>query len=122
MTLYNRYLLKCKALAVGAEEWTDLDRAQMKHYILTFVGSNYDIWVLRASFSDGSSTWNGCSMMNICRSGCLSTVGVRRLESWIDEIHRWALSGHAAGCQADVKKILEFNDVDISAIDLEVPE
>jgi len=120
MTLYNRYLLKCKALAVGAEEWTDFDRAQMKHYILTFVGSDYDIWMLRASFSEGSSTWDGCSMKNICQSRCTSKVGMRRLESWINEIHRWGLSGHATGCQADVKRILEHNDVDISAI--EVPE
>jgi hypothetical protein len=43
VALYNRYLLKCNALTVGAEEWTDFDRAQMKHYILTFVGSAYDI-------------------------------------------------------------------------------
>jgi hypothetical protein len=120
--LYNRYLLKRKALAVRAEEWTDFDKAQMKHYILTFVGSEYDIWVLRARFSEDSSTWDGCSMMSICQSTCTSKVGVRRLESWINEIHRWGLSGHAAGCQADVKTILEQNDIEISAIDLEVGE
>jgi hypothetical protein len=117
--LYNRYLLKRKALVVRAEEWTDFDRAQMKHYILTFVGFDYEIWVLRARFSEDSSTWDGCSMMSICQSTCMSKLGVRRLESWINEIHRWGLSGHSAGCQADVKTILEQNDVEISAIDLE---
>ena len=115
--LYNRYLLKQKALEVEPEEWTDSDRAQMKHYILTFVGSQYDIWVLRARFSKGSSTWDGCSMVNICMSACTSTLGVRKLESWINEIHRWGLSRHAAGCQADVKKILNNNEVDPSLID-----
>ena len=120
--LYNRYLLKRKALAVRAEEWTDFDRAQMKHYILTFVGSEYDIWVLRARLSEDSSSWDGCSITNIYRSMCTSKVGLRRLESWINEIHRWGLSRHAAGCQADVKTIVGANDIEISAIDLEVDE
>lgn len=118
MSLYNRYLLKCKALAAGAE-WTDFDRAQMKHYVLAFVGAEYDIWVLRVRFAEDCSAWDGCSMTNICSSMCTSKVGVRRLESWINEIHRWGLSEHAAGCQADVKTILEDNDIEISAIDLE---
>jgi len=48
--LYNRFLLKCNALALRAEEWSDFGRAQMKHYILTFVGPDYDIWVLQARF------------------------------------------------------------------------
>jgi hypothetical protein len=51
MPLYNRYLLKRKALAVRAEEWTDFDRAQMKQYILAFAVSEYDIWVLCARLS-----------------------------------------------------------------------
>ena len=119
IALYSRYLLKRKALEVGAEEWSDFDRAQMKHYVLTFVGAEYGIWVLRARFSEGSSAWDGCSMTNIYRSMCTSKAGVRRLESWINEIHRWGLSEHAAGCQADVKTILEDNDIEISAIDLE---
>jgi hypothetical protein len=118
--LYNRYLLKREALAVRAEEWTDFDRAQMKHYILTFIRAQYEIWILRARFSNDSSTWDGCSMMSIWRATCLSSVGVQKLESWINEIHRWGLSGHSAGCQADVKTILEHNDVEISAIELGV--
>jgi hypothetical protein len=113
MVLYNRYLLKHNALAVGAEEWTDLDRAQMKHYVLTFVGSLYNIWVLRARLSGDSGAWDGCSITNICCSMCTTKGAVRKLESWINEIHRWGLSVHAASCQADVKTILGDNDIDI---------
>jgi hypothetical protein len=113
MALYNRYLLKHNALAVGAEEWTDLDRAQMKHYVLTFVGSLYNIWVLRARLSGDSGAWDGCSITNICCSMCTTKGAVRKLESWINEIHRWGLSVHAASCQADVKTILGDNDIDI---------
>src|SRR2546423_3917666 len=119
---YGRNLLKPKALAAGEEGWSDIDRAQMKHYVLTFVGSKYDIWVIRVRFSEDSSTWDGCSVTKISKSTCTSKAGVRRLESWINEIHRWGLSGHAAGCQADVKKILRNNDVDTSLVDIEVPE
>ncbi|KIX08552.1 uncharacterized protein Z518_03208 [Rhinocladiella mackenziei CBS 650.93] len=115
--LYNRYRLKQEALEVETKEWTDSDRAEMKHYILTFVGTQYDIWVLRARFSEDSSTWDGCSMVNICKSSCTSSVGVRRLESWINEIHRWGLSRHAAGCQTDAKTILNDNEIDTSMID-----
>jgi hypothetical protein len=122
IALYNRYLLKCKALAIRAERWTDFDRAQMKHYILTFVTSEYDIWVLRARLSEDSSAWDGCSITNICCSMCTSKLGVRKLESWINEIHRWGLSVHADGCQTDVKTILGDNDIETSAIDLGVDE
>jgi len=90
----------------------------MKHYVLTWVGDKYNIWVLRASFSsEDSSAWNGCSMTKIEYSGCSSKAGVRRLESWINEIHRWGLSVHAPGCQADAKTILEQQDVEVSLIE-----
>ena len=122
MALYNRYLLKRNALAVGAEAWTDLDRAQVKHYVLTFVGYVYNIWVLCARLSEDSSAWDGCSITNICCSMCTTKVGVRKLESWINEIHRWGLSVYADGCQTDVKTILGYNNIETSAIDLEVDE
>jgi hypothetical protein len=79
MTLYNPYLLKHKALAVEAKEWGDFDGAQMKHYILIFVGSEYDIWVIRARFSEDSSTWDGCSVKSVCRSN--AHVEGRRAEA-----------------------------------------
>jgi hypothetical protein len=106
-----------KRNAAGSEEWSDSDRAQMKHYILTWVGDKYDIWVLRANFSEDSNAWNGCSMTHIEYSVCSSKAGVRRLESWINEIHRWGLSVHAPGCQADAKAILEQQDVEVSLIE-----
>ena len=107
---------------IHSGEWTDFDRAQMKQYILAFAGSEYDIWVLCARLSEDSSTWDGCSVTNIYRSMCTSKVGVRRLKSWINEIHRWSLSVHAAGCQTDVKTILGDNDIENSSDNLGVGE
>jgi len=56
-------------------------------------------------------------MKRLCSSMCTAPAGVRKLERWINEIHQWGLSKHAADSQADVKTILEYNDVDISALD-----
>jgi len=115
IALYNRYLLKNKALAVRAESWTNVDRAQMKHYMMTFVGAKYTVLVLRARYKD-LSTWDGCSIMSICKSTSITSPGVRKLEGWINEIHRWGLTAHAAGCQADAKTILQHKRIRTSAI------
>ena len=115
VALYNRYLLKHRALTAKSKEWTGVDKAQMKHYVMTFVGAHYDILLLRARFKD-FSTWDGCSVMSICESTCTAVTGVRRLESWINEIHRWGLSVHSAACQADAKMILRQKSVRTSAI------
>jgi hypothetical protein len=117
VALYNRYLLKLAALKVKESEWTESDKDQLRHYILTFVSAEYAIWILRASFDITDSTWNGCIVKRLCSSMCTAPAGVRKLERWINEIHRWGLSKHAAGSQVDVKTILEYNDVDTSALD-----
>ncbi|KAF1952823.1 hypothetical protein CC80DRAFT_421473 [Byssothecium circinans] len=116
VALYNRYVLKTNALGIENRAWTDKDKIQMRHYILTFVGAQYGIWILRASLEN--DRWDGCSMRRLCSSRCTAIAGVQKLERWINEIHRWGLGDHAAGCQVDVKTVLQFNDVDISAMDI----
>jgi hypothetical protein len=116
MALYNRYNLKSNALRLRGNEWAESDRAQMRHYVLTFVGSRYGIWVLRAQLND--DMWDGCTMTKLYSSRCSAPSGVRRLEKWINEIHRWGLSEHASGCHVDVKAILESDEVDVSAMDM----
>lgn len=53
-------------------------------------GAEYRVWVLQASFAQDSGDWDGCTAPNICRATCASIVGIRRLQNWINEIHRWA--------------------------------
>ncbi|MCJ1248529.1 hypothetical protein MMC30_005747 [Trapelia coarctata] len=118
LALYNRYLLKKKALKVTGGMWTELDKAQMLHYALTFVGREYTIWVLQACLSE-TNDWDGCSGRSLYNSKCTSKYAVKQLMGWINEIHRWGLSQHAASCQLDVKGILEHDlGVDVSGIDL----
>ena len=118
MALYNRYLLKIKALKATGAVWAESDTAQMRHYALTFVGGEYRVWILQACLSDVNA-WNGCSGRSLYNSKCTSKYAVRQLMGWINEIHRWGLSQHAASCQLDVKGILEHDlGVDVSGIDL----
>jgi len=122
VALYNRYLLKCGAVVIGKQKWPDSDIEQVKHYIMTFGGHEYRIFVLRANFASGSNEWDGCTATPICHATCTSMAGIRRLQNWINEIHRWGLSKHATGCHADVKTILEAGNYDVSGMDLEVDE
>ena len=117
LALYNRYLLKSRALKVTGGVWTESDKAQMRHYVLTFVGRDFTIWVLQANLCEDND-WDGCTMRRLYSSKCISSYAVKQLEKWINEIHRWGLSQHGASCQRDVKIILEDIGVDISAIDL----
>jgi len=50
---------------------------------------------------------------------CTSSLIVRLLEKWINEIHRWGLSEHATSCERDSKIIPGNGGVDVSMLDLE---
>ncbi|XTI84840.1 hypothetical protein V2W45_1303966 [Cenococcum geophilum] len=119
LALYNRFLLKSRALESTKGKWTESDMAQMRHYVLTFVGSQFDIWTLQANRSEVGNSWNGCTMRRQCTAKCISKSAVRLLENWINEIHQWGLSQHAISCGQDVKSILQANGVDVSTMELE---
>jgi len=115
VALYNRFLLKQKALETTETPWTELDKNQMRHYVITLVGSQFVIWILQADF-DNDDSWNGCNMSRLYESKCTSASIVRQLKKWINEIHRWGLSEHATSCERDVKIILQGNDVEVSRL------
>ena len=115
VALYNRFLLKKRALEAAKTPWAEADKNQMRHYVITFVGSQFVIWILRADFGD-DDCWNGCSMSLLYESKCTSASIVRQLKKWINEIHRWGLSGHATSCERDVKSILREDDVEVSML------
>jgi hypothetical protein len=119
IALYNRFLLKEKALNATSTPWTDSHKNQVRHYVITFVGSKVNVWILEADFGgDGDDLWNGCSMSVLWQGNCISESVVKQLEKWINEIHRWGLSQHATDCQQDVKRILQEGDVDTSLDDI----
>lgn len=113
VAVYNRYLLKQAAMETDdSRTWTEKDRELMRHYVLTFTGENFDVWIMRAELKpDGDTSWDGCRMVKLCMSACDSIDGVRKLALWLNEIHRWGLGAHATGIEEDMKKILNFRDV-----------
>ena len=122
VALYNRFLLKMEALRITETPWEDSDMGQMRHYVFTFVGSQATIWILEANLDEDKDDdpWNGCNMSVLWLGNCTSESVVRLLETWINEIHRWGLSQHAAGCMQDVKIILERDGLDTSLGELEL--
>ncbi|KAJ9634220.1 hypothetical protein H2199_009050 [Coniosporium tulheliwenetii] len=119
LALYNRYMLKSTALKDSAREWTEADKALIRHYALTFVGADFQFWVLQPRLLRTCGSWDGCTMRKLYDSKCTSNYGVRQLERWINEIHRWGLTKHASSCQEDIKTILEVRGVDTSAINFD---
>lgn len=113
VAVYNRYRLKQVAIQTDdSRAWTEEDRELMRHYVLTFTGENFDVWIMRAEPQpNGDTAWDGCRMVRLCKSACDSIDGVRKLAFWLNEIHRWGLGAHAAGIEEDIKKILNFRDV-----------
>jgi hypothetical protein len=59
-------LLKETALAATETPWSDHEKNQMRHYVITLVGSVFMIWVLEANFNNGDS-WNGCHESSLAR-------------------------------------------------------
>ena len=115
LALYNRYALRERALKDSRQE---SGAAQVRHYAMTMVGMCFELWVLQANPRGSSGSWNGCTMRKLYGSNCSSKYAISQLQNWINEIHRWGLTKHAASCQDDIKIILEAKGVDTSAIDL----
>jgi hypothetical protein len=46
VALYNRFLLKQRALRITKAAWAESDKNHMRHYVITFVGSQFRIWIL----------------------------------------------------------------------------
>jgi len=118
IALYNRYLLKEAAMNATKKPWTDPDRHHIRHYVITFVGAKFAIWVLLANLGEDDS-WNGCDMKLLYSAMCGSSSTVRQLEKWVNEIHRWGLSEHATSCENDLKILLQKKGVEVSMLELE---
>ena len=80
VTLYNRFLLKKVALEMAKSPWTDSDKNQMRHYVVTFVDSEFPVWILRADIDEDDDSWNGCTMSLLYKAMCISSPIVRQLE------------------------------------------
>ena len=102
LALYNRYLLRRRSLDLAKQKWDQQHLEPLKHYGITFTGSSYSIWCIRAGLTN-RYYWNGCYMERVFYGDCELAESVRDLIDWINEIHCWGLTVHGPECQKDVK-------------------
>ncbi|KAI0109570.1 hypothetical protein GGR51DRAFT_511966 [Nemania sp. FL0031] len=99
MSLFNRYRLKCLTLEATGQQWSNEDKSQMRHYGITFMGSQWKVWCIRPKRTQG---WDGCKMEAIYYNDCHTSVGVSRLIRFINDIHYWGLAVHGQSCMDDI--------------------
>ncbi len=102
LALYNRFLLREKTIGMcSRKRWTKPLVKALRHYGITWTGSEYDIWCIAPTLT-AEYEWAGCRMTRVCCGDCVSASSVRELISWLNEIHCWGLRVHGPGCGKDV--------------------
>ena len=104
-SLYNRYQLKLNAYPRPTHKQWEL----VRHFGLTMERENWKMWLFEPKIEEEAS-WAGCNIRNICSGTCTSEQGVRKLLSWINEVHRWGLCEYAPGCEDDIKHVILSKD------------
>ncbi|KAK0621066.1 hypothetical protein DIS24_g11484 [Lasiodiplodia hormozganensis] len=111
IALYNRFRLYRSAVASKNDQWVPVPVDDLRHYGITFVGSQYIVWVLRVRV-DASAEWDGCVMERLVTADCSQHwVAARELARWINEIHRWGLMVHGLECKDEIKAVLRGTGV-----------
>ncbi|KAI3322867.1 hypothetical protein HD806DRAFT_117386 [Xylariaceae sp. AK1471] len=99
IALYNRYRLKCAALRMSGDEWSEEHKNQMRHYGITFAASSWNLWcTVPKTFPD----WTGCNMSTIQSGNCCILTDVQKLVNAVNDIHYWGLQIHGKSCKADM--------------------
>ena len=107
VSLLNRYQLKLQAYSQPTPE-------QLKsglHYGMTMEREQWTVW--RFGLKTSNNAWAGCSMQTLNGGTCAAEQGVRRLLSWINEIHRWGLCEYALECEGDIKQIMSKDPMNL---------
>jgi hypothetical protein len=114
LALHNRCILKHRYLQASKQEhgWAHPDtQQQIRHYGLTFAGSEYQFWCIQPDVSEQdintSWIWRGCTMENVSRGTLQGEVEVEDFIDWVNEIHRWGLTVYGRACEADVKGCID---------------
>ncbi|KAI1184663.1 hypothetical protein F5B17DRAFT_70602 [Nemania serpens] len=99
MSLYNRYLLKSLTLQASGASWSEEDQSQMRHYGITFTGSNWNLW---CTVPKAFTEWTGCTVSSIYSADCRTLVGIQQLVEFLNDIHYWGLEVHGKFCKKDI--------------------
>lgn len=105
LALFNWHYLHAKA----REPRLGLERRNVRHYTLIFVGHKFVFWVLEPTLDDGGG-WAGCVMKRLFGADCTDEYAIRELAHWINEIHRYSSSRHGPSCKRDITAILNIGE------------
>ena len=105
LTLYNRFLLRKRAMATLVRSWNMQQVEVIKHYGLTFMGSEFDVWCVKPVLTEDYE-WAGCEMIRVYHGDCTYQFSVRELINWLNEIHCWGLTVHGPKCEKDIKSCI----------------
>lgn len=118
IALYNRWKLR----RTQVSEWTAEHRRPLRHYGLTFAGSQWEVWCTTPAAFD---EWTGCCMRAVCRGDATVPADVVQLLQWINEIHFWGLTVHGKACKDDIYALAirddELDQADISLLHVDEP-
>lgn len=112
LALHNRCILKHRYLQYIDNPWSEVVASSIRHYGLTFSGSEYQFWCIKPNVSQqdikADWTWQGCEMSNISRGKLIGEVEVEDFIEWVNEIHHWGLTVYGKGCEEDVKGCIDY--------------
>lgn len=108
IALYNRWHLKHRALQMLdiAGDWSEDHKNQLRHYSITFVGAEWELWYTIPKTYD---VWSGCTMFQMKFGDCSEADGVVLLLSILNDIHYWGLTVHGKSCLADIGTLVKGN-------------
>ena len=117
LALYNRFLLRKKAMVTLKRSWNKRHIDVIKHYGITFMGSEFNVWCMKAVLTEDYE-WAGCEMTRVHHGNCTHHSSVRELFDWLNEIHCWGLTIHGPKCEKDIKNCIGVQTSGIRVSDI----
>jgi hypothetical protein len=112
LALHNRCILKHRYLQYTDTPWSEVVASPVRHYGLSFSGSEYQFWCIKPNVSQqdikADWTWQGCEMYNVSHGKLLGAVEVEDFIEWVNEIHHWGLTVYGKACEEDVKGCIDY--------------
>ena len=117
LALYNRFLLRKRAMETLGMSWNKRYVEVIKHYGITFMGSRFDIWCTKPVLTEDYE-WAGCELVRVQHGYCTDLSSVRELIDWLNEIHCWGLTVHGPRCEKDIKRCIGVQESGIRVSDI----
>ncbi|KAJ3552840.1 hypothetical protein NPX13_g11021 [Xylaria arbuscula] len=102
LALYNRWVLKDKAIKYDGRRWDENDKSQMRHFSITALGNH---WEIRETTPTSFDKWTGCTMRSLQRGQVNIEDHAYEILSALNDIHAWGLMVHGRSVVADFERV-----------------